>query len=310
MEKSRRGVLETFQKNLSRKHQELSERRREFARKKWRGKRAERKAARTKHEAARARSWLDELMFGTFNVPTAAVNGVDGIGHIDTLLRPYAAKGCDVIGLQNTKRNGLPKSWHLDTTSTSAVCSGVKGRKGQHGVGLAIEEEIVKKAGKVGISIKCISERFLKARIPIKLHFVTFVVAYAPTEEAPEGQKGKYLPTLNSTVASVPAWDTSSFWPTPTPGQGREVREAGKQTAKCWTHIAETCSTKTANYCWVLQKTISSLSWTLYFAPPNVAYSTHSKAQTAVRDRHVWTISWQGRRTVDWSAASMSAGLL
>ena len=31
------------------------------------------------------------------------------------------------------------------------------------------------------------------------------MVAYAPTEEAPEGQKVKYMAALNCTVASVPA---------------------------------------------------------------------------------------------------------
>ena len=81
----------------------------------------------------------------------------------------------------------------------------VKGRKGQHGVGLAIKEEIVKKAGEDGIAFECISARLLKARISIKSNFVTFVIAYAPTEEAPEGQKAKYMAALNDTVASVPA---------------------------------------------------------------------------------------------------------
>ena len=93
-------------KNLGRKYLELTERRRAFARKKRRGKRAERKCARKKHKATRARSRLEELTLGTFNVRTAAVNGVDGIGHIDTLLRTCAAEGCDVIGLQETKRDG------------------------------------------------------------------------------------------------------------------------------------------------------------------------------------------------------------
>ena len=92
--------------NLGRKYLELSERRRALARKKRRGKRPGRKAAHMKHKAARARPRLTELTFGTFNVRTAAVNGVDGIGHIDTLLRLCAAKGCDVIGLQKTKRDG------------------------------------------------------------------------------------------------------------------------------------------------------------------------------------------------------------
>ena len=103
-----------------------------------------------------------------------AVSGVNGIGHTDALLRPCTAKGCDVIGLQEIKR---------DRTSEIVAsgyrvffrgdCSGVKRRKGQHGVGLATKEEIVKKAGEDGITIECISAHLLKARILIKLNFVT-----------------------------------------------------------------------------------------------------------------------------------------
>ena len=100
---------------LGRKHMERSERRRAFAQKKRRGKRAERKSARKKHKATRARSRLAELTFGTFNVRTAAVNGVNSIGHIDTLLRTCAVEDCDVIGLQETKRGELPKFQPLDT---------------------------------------------------------------------------------------------------------------------------------------------------------------------------------------------------
>ena len=70
-----------------------------------------------KHKAARARSRLDELTFDTFNVCTAAVNGVNSIGHVEILLRPYAARCCGFIGLQKTRPNGteLPKSSHLNT---------------------------------------------------------------------------------------------------------------------------------------------------------------------------------------------------
>ena len=80
----------------------------------------------------------------------------------------------------------------------------VKGRKGQHGVGLAIKEEIIKKAGENGITIECISARLLKARISVTSNFATFVVAYARTEEAPEGQKAPYMAALNCTVTLVP----------------------------------------------------------------------------------------------------------
>ena len=72
-------------------------------------------------------------------------------------------------------------------------------------MGLAIKDENVKKSGKDDIAIECISARLLKTRSAIKAYFVTFVVAYAPTEEAPEGQKARYMATLNSTVAPVPA---------------------------------------------------------------------------------------------------------
>ena len=182
-------------KNLGRKHldMELSGRRREFSREKRRGKRAERKAARMKHKAARARSRWQELTFGTFNACAAAINGVNGIGYIETLLRPCAAKGCDVIGLQEIKRDGTSEIVASGYRVVfSGDCSGVKGRKGQHGVGLAMKEEIVKKAGGDGIVIECISACFLKARISIKSNFATFAVACAPTEEALEGQKAKY----------------------------------------------------------------------------------------------------------------------
>ena len=196
-------------KNLGlKKHLELSKRRMVFARKKRRGKRTERESTRKKHEAARARSRLEELAFGTFNVRTAVVNGVNGIGHIDTLPRTCAAKGCDVIKLQETKRDGTSEiSASGYRVFFSGGCSMVKGRKRQHGVGLAIKEDIVKKTGEDGTTIECISARLLKARISLKSNFVTFMVAYAPTEEAPEGQKAKYMAALNCAVASVPARD-------------------------------------------------------------------------------------------------------
>ena len=134
------------------------------------------------------------------------VNGVNGIGHIDTLLRTCAAKDCDVIGLQETKRDATSEiSASGYRIFFSGGCSMVKGRKGQHGVGLAIKEEIIKKAGEDGTTVECISARLLEARISIKSNFVTFVVAHAPTKEAPEAQKTKYMAALNCTVTSVPA---------------------------------------------------------------------------------------------------------
>ena len=241
-------------KNLGRKHPKLSEKRMVFARKKRRGKRAERKSARKKHKAARARSWLEELTFGMFNVRTAAVNGVNGIVYIDTLLRTCAAKGCDVIGLQETKRDGTSE---ISASGYRVFCSGdcsmIKGRKGQHGVGLAIKDEIVKKTGEDGITIECISARLLKARILIKSNFVTFVVAYAPTEEAPEGQKTKYMAALNCTIASVPAQKYVFVFTDANARTRKRSEGRGEAASKALGAYGR------AGTCWVSQKTTSSL---------------------------------------------------
>ena len=105
-----------------------------------------RKATRIKNQAARTRPRLEEFTFVTFNVHTTAVKGVNDIGHIDSILRPCAAKGRDVIGLQETKWDGTSEIVAAGyRVHFSSDCSGVKGRKGQHGVGLAVKEEIVKK---------------------------------------------------------------------------------------------------------------------------------------------------------------------
>ena len=57
--------------------------------------------------------------------------------------------------------------------------------------------------GKDGIAIECISARLLKARISIQSTFVTFVVAYAPTEDATEGEKDKHMAALNLSLIHI-----------------------------------------------------------------------------------------------------------
>ena len=152
-----------------------------------------------KHKATRARSGLEELTFGTFNVRTAAANGVNGIGHINTLLRPCAAKDCYVVGLQETKRDGTSEIGASGyRVFFSGDCSGVKGRKRQYGVGLAIKEEIVIKAGENDIATECISARLLKARISIKPNFVTFG---QPTPRPRKRRRGRRPNTWRPTTA-------------------------------------------------------------------------------------------------------------
>ena len=84
------------------------------------------------------------------------------------------------------------------------------------------------------------------------------MVAYAPTEDAAEGEKVKYMAALNSTVEPVPVRE-HVFVLTDANATTGEEREAGKQTARCWALMAETCSTKTASTYWVSQKTTNLL---------------------------------------------------
>ena len=120
-------------------------------------------------------------------------------------------------------------------------------RKRQHEVGLAMKEEFVKKACKDGNAIECTTARLLKARTRIKSVFVAFVVADAPTEEAPERQKTKYMAALKQQYRSISACSGIRLGFNSRERQDREVRVAGKQEAKCLAHMAEMSSTKTSS---------------------------------------------------------------
>ena len=84
-----------------------------------------------KPKAAWAKRRMQELTFGTFNVRTAAFKGVNGIDHTHVLFRICTAKGCDVIGLQETKSDGTSEIVAAGFASTSAeIAPGSEGRKG------------------------------------------------------------------------------------------------------------------------------------------------------------------------------------
>ena len=174
---------------------------------------------------------------------------------------------------------------------SSGDCSGVQDRKGQHWVGLAIQENIVKKAGKDSIAIECISARLLKARILVKLNFITFVVAHTPTEEAPEGQKAKYMSALNSTVASVLA-RIYVFVSTDANARTRKRGEGGGE-ARNMVLGAYGRDVLNENGKLLLGLVEDNKLALLNnsFCTTKVACLTHSKAPTAARDKHIWTTS-------------------
>ena len=83
----------------------------------------------------RARSRTGEINIVTWNVCLLSLTGRRGAGHAEVLLQKCKVFGCDVIGLQETRRPG----W---TEFAAAGCrvflsgeDGSSGRAGQHGVG-------------------------------------------------------------------------------------------------------------------------------------------------------------------------------
>ena len=58
------------------------------------------------HPGARARSRAGELVVGIYNVRTLAFKGTNGIGHAEVILNTCENAGCDIIGLQEVRRDG------------------------------------------------------------------------------------------------------------------------------------------------------------------------------------------------------------
>ena len=111
-----------------------------------------------------------------------AVNGTHAVGRALDVLSVYDRLGCDVIGLQETRRSGhsaFSQAGYL--VYCSGECGGENGgKKGQCGVRLAIKTFITRAARPP----EFISDRVLKVTLELRgrTKAVTFVVAYVPTE--------------------------------------------------------------------------------------------------------------------------------
>ena len=95
---------------------------------------------------ARAGSRTGKLNVATWNVRSLSLTGRRGVGHAEELLQKCKVLGYDVIGLQETRRPGRAE---LAAAGYRVFCSGVdgsSGRDGQHGMGLAVKETIVREA--------------------------------------------------------------------------------------------------------------------------------------------------------------------
>ena len=147
-----RRETKTKDKNGDREREmreEVTNRRNILARKRRRRGRAKRRLLRQHERRNRARARGREIIAATYNVRTLAVDGTHGVGRaLRHVLSVYGRLGCDVIGLQETRRSGHSS---FSQAGYLVYCSGEcgdenDGKKGQGGVGLAVRTSITRAA--------------------------------------------------------------------------------------------------------------------------------------------------------------------
>ena len=127
--------------------QKISNRKKSFARKVRRRARQERRRnAKTSQNVARARSRTGELNVATWNVRSVSLTGRRGAVHAEVLLQKCKVLDCDIIGLQETRRPGRTEFAAAGYRVFCSAVDGSTGRAGQHGVGLAVKESIIRGA--------------------------------------------------------------------------------------------------------------------------------------------------------------------
>ena len=127
-----------------------------------------------------------------------------GVGRTLDVLSVYDRLGCDVIGLQETRRSG-----HSTFTQAgylvyySGECGGEnREKKGQGGVGLAVRTSIRRAV----LPPEFISDRLLEVTLQLRgrANAVAFFVAYAPTGTHNASNKHVFWTTLDRAVEEVP----------------------------------------------------------------------------------------------------------
>ena len=145
-----------------------------------------------------------EIIVATHNVRTMAMDRTHGVRRALDILSVYDRLGCDVIGLQETPRDGHSA---FSQAGYLVYCSGEcgdqnGGKKGQGGVGLALRTSITRAARPP----EFISDRLLKVTLELRgrAKAVTFFVVYAPTETQNSSNKHAFWTPLDRAVEEVP----------------------------------------------------------------------------------------------------------
>ena len=116
------------------KIEKVKQRRKIMVRKRRQRGRAERRRLRQNKRRNRVRARGREIAVATHNVRTMAVDGTHGVGRALDVLSVYDRQGCDVIGLQETRRSGYSAfrqglaTWCTATVSAAARMVGRKGK--------------------------------------------------------------------------------------------------------------------------------------------------------------------------------------
>ena len=116
--------------------------------------------------------------------------------------------GCDVIGLQETRRPGRTEFAAAGYRVFPSGVDGSSGQAGQHGVGLAAKEPIIRKATWTQeLTNECLMSMIFN--LTGKSNSVAFVVAYGPTDTVSNTreQKDVFWADLESDVSRVPRSD-------------------------------------------------------------------------------------------------------
>ena len=141
----------------------------------------------------------------TSNVRSVSLTGRRGAGHVEMLLQKCKVLGCDVIGLQETRKPGWTD---FATAGYHVFFSGEGrsgGRTGQHGVELAVRESVVREAT---WAQELTNERLMSmtSNLAGKSNAITFVVAYGLTDTVynTQEQKDAFWADLYCVVSRVP----------------------------------------------------------------------------------------------------------
>ena len=103
------------------------------------------------------------------------------------------------------------------------------------------------------------------------------MVAYVPTEEAPEGQKARYMAALNSTVASVPTREYVFDFTDAYARTGKRGKEGGETDSK----VLGACGQDVLNENEKTTAEDSKLALrNIFVAPPKMACTVRSKTPT------------------------------